>query len=312
MRVGKEVVNSAVFIGIKARERFTPIGTAVIAWVPRQAMGFHFLITARHLLDGREPGSLWVRLNTLDGGGSTIQLPTIQWYPAEASIDVVVVPLALGGTKYDLSTIPLDRADRNHTLATMDGLRPGDEVSVVGLYSTHYGLGRNLPIVRIGHIAALPSEPVLSSFGGQSLAYLIEVHSIAGLSGSPVFLNVPPVRVINNQLHHKTGEIYLVVGIHVGYHLVETKEDQILVPEFQGTERSVKLPVPFEERTSDERRTGLSVVIPIEVLFDLIESEEVQVFMRAEESALLPSISSTTNVASDLSVTIDIPPTRAD
>jgi hypothetical protein len=59
----------------------------------------------------------------------------------------------------------------------------------MGLFKSHYGEQRNIPIIRIGNIAALPEEPVQTHYCGPTDAYLVEVRSIAGLSGSPVFKN---------------------------------------------------------------------------------------------------------------------------
>jgi hypothetical protein len=46
------------------------------------------------------------------------------------------------------------------------------------------------PIVRIGTVAALREEPVLSRDGHPMDVYLVESQSIGGLSGSPVFIDV--------------------------------------------------------------------------------------------------------------------------
>lgn len=67
--------------------------------------------------------------------------------------------------------------------------RLGDEVFLVGLFRSHYGKERNVPIIRVGNIAALPSpdEPIKTTYCGDIEAYLVEVKSVAGISGSPVF-----------------------------------------------------------------------------------------------------------------------------
>ena len=36
----------------------------------------------------------------------------------------------------------------------------GDEVVITGMFFSHIGQQRNIPIVRIGNIAAMPQEPV--------------------------------------------------------------------------------------------------------------------------------------------------------
>jgi hypothetical protein len=40
----------------------------------------------------------------------------------------------------------------------------GQEVAIIGLFRNHRGHERNEPIVRIGHIAAMPDDPVRTEF----------------------------------------------------------------------------------------------------------------------------------------------------
>jgi hypothetical protein len=63
----------------------------------------------------------------------------------------------------------------------------GDEVFITGLFAHAVGSDKNSPIVRMGNIAMMPSEPIRTSEGLMD-AYLIEARSIGGLSGSPAFV----------------------------------------------------------------------------------------------------------------------------
>jgi len=65
----------------------------------------------------------------------------------------------------------------------------GHDVFVTGLFRHHHGEQKNIPIVRVGTIAALDEEKVQTTVYLRD-AYLIECRSIGGLSGSPVFLQV--------------------------------------------------------------------------------------------------------------------------
>jgi hypothetical protein len=69
----------------------------------------------------------------------------------------------------------------------------GEETIIVGLFASHHGNARNIPIVRIGNIAAMPEEKVSTEIGKID-AYLVEARSIGGLSGSPVFVNMGIMR----------------------------------------------------------------------------------------------------------------------
>jgi hypothetical protein len=100
-------------------------------------------------------------------------------------------------------------------------------------------------------------------------AYLVEVRSIAGLSGSPVFLNVPHFRMKDGQMQTLTNPIYQPIGILVGYHIIESREDQITVPRDQNF-----VPAATEFVGMPELNTGFGVVIPIERLIDILEKDD--------------------------------------
>src|SRR5262249_33277136 len=126
---------------------------------------------------------------------------------------------------------------------------PGDEIATIGLYTSHSGVSKNIPVVRIGHLAMMPDEPVLTQNGVYLKAYLVEVRSIAGLSGSPVFLNVPQIRVVDAKIEVRSGLGVIFIGMMLGYHVVASAEDQIVVQGTQGGEVESEIPV-------DERNTG--------------------------------------------------------
>ena len=62
---------------------------------------------------------------------------------------------------------------------------PGDEVFYPGLFSRHAGAEKNLPILRSGNIAMMPTEDLpdakIGDYRGLIDAYLIEARSMGGL-----------------------------------------------------------------------------------------------------------------------------------
>ena len=182
--------------------------------------------------------------------------------------DIALFNIALDMSIYDFRMLPFDRAETEKSRKTFWDPGLGDEVVTVGLYTSHYGQTKNIPVVRVGHLAALPDEPVRTEFG-YAEAYLIETKSIAGLSGSPVFVSVPSVVFKNGQLLQMSVAAHPILGLLIGYHVVESKEDQIVVPQFQGAKSA------SADGGIDERNTGFAVVIPIERIFDILESAPV-------------------------------------
>ncbi len=72
------------------------------------------------------------------------------------------------------------------------GVGVGDEVVTIGLLTIHSGQDSNEPVVRTGNLAMVPADPVLVRYkqgvNRRMRLFLTELRSIAGLSGSPVFI----------------------------------------------------------------------------------------------------------------------------
>jgi hypothetical protein len=207
-----KLAGTAFFLGSQVGPP-VPYGTPVYGWGG--------VVTARHVIDGirgkADDGKVILRLNDQDTPTSTAVTSVVDdWilHPDGPAVDVCALPL----------TPPLDRFD--HRVYTLDSvvddqvaqdeqIAVGDEVFLPGLFGNHPGSERNIPIVRTGNIAAMPEEPVRSSLGPME-AYLIESRSIGGLSGSPVFVNLGPVRETPDRppltLHRAT--IYLLGVMH--------------------------------------------------------------------------------------------------
>jgi len=76
----------------------------------------------------------------------------------------------------------------------------GDEVFSVGLFWPHEGKMRNVPLVRIGNIAALRDEKVETKEDVFSDVYLMESRSLGGLSGAPVFIDIVRARLTGREI----------------------------------------------------------------------------------------------------------------
>jgi hypothetical protein len=100
----------------------------------------------------------------------------------------------------------------------------GDAVFITGLFRHHQGARRNIPIARHGNLACLNEESVSTQFG-QMDAFLIEVRSIGGLSGSPVFLNLGPAKTEEGKDYE---EIHLLGLVHGHFDLNSGTIDSIV------------------------------------------------------------------------------------
>jgi hypothetical protein len=67
------------------------------------------------------------------------------------------------------------------------------EVMILGRFINHEGRQRNFPTARFGTIAARPSEPILNRhLDNEKPAFLVEMRSMGGYSGAPVFAMLRP------------------------------------------------------------------------------------------------------------------------
>ncbi|TKS58911.1 MAG: hypothetical protein EWM72_02563 [Nitrospira sp.] len=170
---------------------------------PVSHVAWTYAITARHVIEDikkwGDDGKVHIRLNRTSGGSKYVDVKIDGWkpHPHDRLLDVMVLQCdILRG--FDVKTIPVKMFLDDRTIS-LYGIGPGDETFIVGLFEPHPGTDRNIPIVRIGNIAAMPNEPIKTK-RGDGKAYLIEARSISGLSGSPVFLNIGPSRVVNGNV----------------------------------------------------------------------------------------------------------------
>jgi len=133
----------------------------------------------------------------------------------------------------------------------------GEEVMITGLFAHHVGNTRNVPIVRVGNLAAYPSEPVQTMAFGTMNAYLIEARSIGGLSGSPVFVHPGTVRILQGQPQFTSESAFYLMGLIHGHY------DQ-KVGEFAGNARIESV------------NSGIALVVPIEDILNFIDSHKGQ------------------------------------
>jgi hypothetical protein len=160
-----------------------------------------YAVTAAHVV---EEGCPVVRVNTNRPNlkATTVAFPLTQndWIPHRGGDDIAVAPINLDRSlhRYMLITPTYDMRDFfiNEQIQEDTALGAGDEVFMVGRFLARDESVRNAPIVRFGHMASAEVETVhqeTRDFLQES--FLVEVHSISGSSGSPVFVNIPLYRV---------------------------------------------------------------------------------------------------------------------
>ncbi len=174
-----------------------------------------FAVTNRHVIQGcgEHPA---IRLN-LDVKGTPVMgvssTLSENWFVHASLDDVVVHPISLnsfmvasrGKPGWVVNPEPKDAlASFRHnfiaeeTLLTKEmvdelDIAPGDDVFSIGRFFSHDGRQTNQPSVRFGNISMMPGEPIEQEGSGfKQESFVVECRSIAGFSGSPVWVYIPP------------------------------------------------------------------------------------------------------------------------
>jgi hypothetical protein len=271
MRIPDDLLTIPVFIGGRNEDGgYEYRGTAFFAGVEtdRQPLGWPCLVTARHNVRRalERYGNVCVRVNTEDGAALDIEIETPWVEPDDPGVDVAAVPFAR------VTEAPMIIPPRwfvTEDIIAQRGIGPGEEAVVLGMFQSHVGKRRNLPIVRNGHIASMPLEAFVDQDTGDEFeAYLLEVRSIGGLSGSPVFVVLnPPTRLLVSDAKEVSGQYFYLLGVVRGH-----------------WDRDAAA-IDYAESERDRLNTGIAMVTPITELLPLFEDEVFVRYRRQQDEA---------------------------
>lgn len=276
MNVPDNVRKSVLFLGHKNPDgMFELMGTAFFMsriigldrpnFVDGDGSGFGYLVTAKHVIDGirdRFGTVVGIRANLKDGNARWYEMDINKWIFHPTESDFVDVAIFRGAMPegFDHMTIPITLIASEETISeTRIGI--GDEVFLTGLFAYHHGTKKNIPIVRVGNIAAMPEEPVEVRNFGLMDAYLIEARSLGGISGSPVFVHIPAARA--KSLIEQSGAklasdttVYFLLGLMHGHW------DEMCLDEDSPTEDAGKI---------NSVNLGIAIVVPATKILEVIE-----------------------------------------
>ena len=263
MRISDDFKKCVIFIGIKDGDSFAPKGTAFVVSIFYEQFQFQYLVTAEHIVSGiiASGQDVWIRINLKDGKVVEERIPYEGWhYHPDAEFgghDVAVVSYTIL-EKEDVLAIPV--LGTNAMSATAEimkshDLGAGEEIFVVGLFRSHHGQQRNIPLVRVGSIASMRDEPIQTKYCGYLDGYLAEVHSVGGLSGSPVFVQTGQIQMLVPQPFVPKKRFYILGLMHGHFDIADLTTDTA-VDDAEGRAESIN--------------TGVGVVIPIEQVIETI------------------------------------------
>lgn len=272
MRIPEELKKCVVYLGneesIDGVNQIKYRGTGFFVAVPFEKIPdshFLYLVTAKHVADKLLHKNFYVSVNTKTGKAANLKCEIDhQWHihPTDNAADVAIMPVGLDPNVFDYKTIPntmfLDEKTR-----VQKELGAGDSVYITGLFVHHRGLSKNIPIVRVGSIATVVEERIPTRDFGLMEAYLIEAHSIGGLSGSPVFIITRSI---------PTAEIYLLGLIH-GHWRVDSETVTDEIEEDSGIKT--------------KSNVGIAIATPASKILDILNSDEMMQLRKDHEDKLL-------------------------
>lgn len=303
MRFIEEFRYNACFISVgKPHSEKQIIGTAFFLHEPYSVAPDNshvFVITAKHIIQGclvagYSYSDIYLRINRRDGGFEHYPLNTKWIFPPENErwdIDVAVALVPIPLAVYAYFPIPLELCAAFEQIFT-HYIGPGDELNILGLFKKRYGIRRNIPVVRSGIISAMPFEEEIPftveiEEDGKKVeevkhykAYLAEIRSIKGLSGSPVYVWIPPGRrlrdVETGQLtdQYTTGYEMYILGLIRSHYDVEAFEP--VIDHIDGED---------DDEEDLAVNTGIATVTPIWEALALINGDEMKRQKQAKEAA---------------------------
>lgn len=287
MNVPDEVRKCVGFVAYDSPEGRRLAGTAFFVGedLP-DGVAFVWLVTAAHVINGVIAKSLdqktYIRLNRVGGGMVWLKTDCSQWVLHETA-DVAVMAYAPSHEVVDYMISPLDPGGpATDEIIAREGIGVGDEVFLAGLFVNHAGSSQNIPIVRMGNIAAMPGEPIHLKQWGDMAAYLVESRSIGGLSGSPVFahLGIVRYRPATADNSRDPGELVYSTNPHGNFYLLG-----IMHGHYDGhlTEADV---VP-DEVERDRVNMGIAIVVPVQRLLELVARSDLVDLKESSRQQLL-------------------------
>jgi hypothetical protein len=264
MLVPERVRKSVAFIGYVDGERFVSCGTAFLVSYVTDRHRFTHLVTAQHVIEyiQRTTHEIVVRFNEKRGIHAFGVVPVKHWHfhpDATRFVDVAVAPCGMPD-QADMVDLCLDFEAATDEIVKAKGIGPGEEVIIAGYFRYHHGTIRNIPIIRVGNIAAMPEESIQTE-SGPIQGYLIEARSIGGLSGSPVLVNLPPLRIVDQHVVKTEGPQYYLLGLMHGHYTAKLNTD-----------------TNIEEDLDEIKRlnVGIGVVIPVQEILETIMQDELE------------------------------------
>ena len=225
---------------------------------------FTYLVTNRHVAEcwdeDRKPQqveSLAVRVNLKNGTSVTAPLLPNNWrFPTDKSADIAVASVGMPDT-VDTVLIPMGMFFDRAAFAKYN-IGEGAKILLAGYFYQLEGEHRVQPLIREGILSMIPDAPLITTTGQRGSLYLADVHIFGGNSGSPVFINTQGS--VTLERGPQLMDDYRLLGVVSGYYYEDS---------------DFKLQIATTVNVQQRANSGVSMIVPCDILQDLIVNDEV-------------------------------------
>jgi hypothetical protein len=286
-------LNSVFYLLGASKNGPIPMGSGVLVGVSGRGgvSGLHiYAVTARHVLNASNS----MQINTFDGYSRPIPVNMDEWTYVEDREDLAVFDLTeeIDEKTDNISVLPYELFLKETDIGEY-GINPGEEGFMVGLFSPHPGEKRNLPAPRFGCLSMLASErePIKQEQRdlGTTLvrpAFVFEIHSRPGFSGSPVYIYRTPTTNLAQlspdgswNLSTYKNLFLRLLGIHVGQF---REPAEVAKAEGYG-------PQPILDGDNAYLPSSMTIVVPAKQILELLDMKKLKDQREARDKSAKPS-----------------------
>lgn len=238
-------------------------GTGFVAGVKSTTVDgryYGYGISCKHVV--HELGCSVARVNCHDGGVEIFEFEPHEWISHPAGEDLAAVPLVVSPERHKLRLIGEELFITKEAIQ-QNAIGPGDEVFMIGRFVRHDGRETNAPSVRFGNLSIMPMN-MRNPSTGETMSFAVEMRSMAGYSGSPVFVYQTPWDLRSGNMTIGGVEVMLL-GIDWGHIVSEAEvKERITVSQvaaLQPGEREVRYVLV---------NTGMNGVVPAWTLSEFL------------------------------------------
>jgi len=232
-----------------------------------------------------------IRLNRRDGSLEYVESTTERWVRHPDGDDVAVLPLAVKYLDLRVWNIGVNEFVTPKIIYDED-IGIGDDTMMIGRFVNHEGKQKNSPAVRFGNIAMMNEEKIVTQASIEQEAFLVEVRSLPGYSGSAVFIYSPCA--MNDMSQRRKGLDRSAADLFKGPEGFEAsvannspKGPFLLGIDFCHIPRRAHIVdangKKIEEKWYVEENTGMAGVIPAWKIAEVLNLEELKAIRDRED-----------------------------